>query len=106
MTTTLQGRNIQTLTNALDKVKQLRGVSYDWIDGDGPTRIGFIAQDIMKVEEDLGLPFSYVINKDNPDRLSLTFNNFVPILTNAIQELSAEIDNIKSILTTNGYSNP
>jgi hypothetical protein len=61
-------------------------------------RVGFIAQDIQKIEEELGLPFNHVLNKDNPDRLALTMNNFIPIITNAIKELSSEIQKIKNVL--------
>gem|GEM_PF-1331139 len=44
-------RDIQTITGALDKVKRLRGVSFQWKDeaSDAQPHIGFIAQEMAEV---------------------------------------------------------
>ncbi|MCC7332959.1 MAG: tail fiber domain-containing protein, partial [Flavobacteriales bacterium] len=49
--------NVQTLTNSLDKVKQMRGVSYEWSNDaqnnmnlDSLQHIGFIAQEVAAIE--------------------------------------------------------
>jgi hypothetical protein len=89
-TNTSDGRlkhNIQTLTNALDKIKQLRGVSYDWIDGDGPTRIGFIAQEVESVVPELTF-----INNNSPEKyMGVHYENTVALLVEAIKELSSGV---------------
>ncbi|MFZ9203979.1 MAG: tail fiber domain-containing protein, partial [Candidatus Fonsibacter ubiquis] len=53
---------------------------------DNYKRYGFSAQEILALEGD-----NPVITKtDNPDRLGLTYEYFIPILVNAIKELDAE----------------
>ena len=77
--------NVQTLTNALDKVKQLRGVSYDWIDGSGPTRIGFIAQEVEAIVPELTF-----VNKNSPENyMGIHYENTVALLVEAVKELSS-----------------
>ena len=75
--------NIKTLTNALDKVKQLRGVSYDWIDEDGPSRIGFIAQEVESI-----IPELTFVNNNSPEKyMGVHYENTVALLVEAIKEL-------------------
>ena len=40
--------NVVTLTGSLDKIKQLRGVSFDWIDNN-KSSMGFIAQEVEPI---------------------------------------------------------
>lgn len=77
--------NIQTLTNSLDKIKQLRGVSYNWVGEDGPTRIGFIAQEVQSVVPELTF-----INNNSPEKyVGVHYDNTVALLVEAIKELSS-----------------
>lgn len=77
--------NISTLTNALDKVNQLRGVTYKWNDNlSGQTRIGFIAQEVEAV-----LPELTFINENSPEKyMGVHYDNTVALLVEAIKELS------------------
>jgi hypothetical protein len=120
-TTISDGRDktdVQSIAVGIEYINRLKPVSWrfddrGWYDDGKPDRtkacsiqrVGFIAQDIQKIEEDLGLPFNYVLNKENPERLALTMNNFIPILTRAVQELSTEIDKIKLSININGNYN-
>jgi hypothetical protein len=103
--------DVRSVVVGLEYIKHLKAVSWRFDDRgwyghktpDGSKacsiqRIGFIAQDIENIERSLGLPFNYVINRDNPEKLALSMNNFIPIITNAIKELSSEIDKIKITL--------
>ena len=72
--------NIKPITNALDKVLQLRGVTFDKI-GDGTRRhAGIIAQEIEKV-----LP--EVVYTDDDGMKGVAYGNIIALLIEAIKEL-------------------
>ena len=97
--------NVATLTGALDKVNQLRGVSFNWIDsarGEG-THIGFIAQELEAVYPELvgdgGLPD----DDDGQSAIkSVDYGHMVPVLVEAIKELKAENDALRARLDAGG----
>lgn len=79
--------NVQTITNALDLVQSMRGVTYDRIDT-GVHGIGVIAQEMQQV-----LPEVVV---DANGILGVSYENIVGVLIEAIKELKAEVDQLKS----------
>jgi hypothetical protein len=82
--------NIQTISGALSKVQQLRGVTYTRNDLEDKERRygGLIAQDVQKV-----LPEAVT---DNGDKLAVDYNATIGLLVEAIKELRAEIETLKS----------
>ncbi|WP_201353813.1 tail fiber domain-containing protein [Hydrogenimonas urashimensis] len=56
---------------------------------------GFISQDILEIEEELGIEDSPVVEKDNKEKLGLKETSLIPILVNAVKELKAEVDSLK-----------
>lgn len=94
--------NIATLPDALNKVLQVRGVTYTWKDRSiaSATNIGFIAQEMEKVTPEL------VVTSPNGMK-AVNYANFVAVLTNAIREfyqiwsqdsreLRSEIEKVKA----------
>ena len=79
--------NVSTLTNALDTVKKLRGVSYNRKDN-GQKQIGMIAQELQEV-----LP---EVVSEGQDGLAVAYGNIVGLLVEAIKEMSNEIADLKS----------
>ena len=79
--------NVQTITNALDKVDSLRGVNFDWIDS-GKAATGVIAQEIETI-----LP--EVVTEDEDGIKHVAYGNVVGVLIEAIKELKAEIEDLK-----------
>jgi len=91
--------NINPLQNALDKVKSISGVNFDWTDEVVEKRggedgyfvrkkdVGVIAQEIQKV-----LPEVVAERKDGT--LAVRYEGIVPLLIEAIKELS---DKVKSL---------
>ena len=79
--------NVTTITRALDKVTQLRGVNFDWIDS-GKSATGVIAQEIEAV-----LP--EVVSEDDNGIKHVAYGNLVGVLIEAIKELKAEIEDLK-----------
>lgn len=67
----------------LDKVNQLKPVEYQW-KHDDTEDIGFIAQDVLKVEPKL------VVTSDK-DEYGLNYSKFTALTVKAIQELSCEV---------------
>jgi hypothetical protein len=81
--------NIETLTSGLDKVSQMRGVSY--IKKDTQTKeIGVIAEEINEILPDV------VIKNNEGEVESVAYGRLTAILIEAVKELKAEIDVLKS----------
>ena len=80
--------NIQTLTNAVQTVENLRGVSY--LRNDRP-EIGVVAQEVEKV-----LPM--LVHEDPEGYKSVAYGNMVGLLIEAVKELSAEVKVLKAEL--------
>lgn len=95
--------NIETIPNALEKVLQLNGVSYNWNDiaeqlenKDKTVReVGVIAQDVNAI-----LP-EVVTTRDN-GYMAVRYEKLVPLLIEAIKELNEEVKTLKSKLEGNG----
>ena len=83
--------NIEVIPNALDKVVQIRGVTFDRIDEEVPRQSGVIAQEVEKV-----LPEVVITNKDGIK--SVAYGNLVGLLIESIKELKVEINELKERL--------
>jgi hypothetical protein len=86
-------KNITSLTGALDKISQLRGVTYNWNNKNKGTeeQIGFIAQEIEKV-----LP--QLVKTDEKGNKSVAYSHVVPVLVEAIKEQQQQIDELKKMV--------
>ena len=80
--------NIKPIENALDKVEKLQGITFNWKKSDSlldiKEDIGFIAQDVQKVLPEL-------VKENDNGKLSLRHQGIVPVLLEAIKELSDRI---------------
>tara|TARA_R100000908_G_scaffold19611_2_gene7615 strand:+ start:5153 stop:6397 length:1245 start_codon:yes stop_codon:yes gene_type:complete len=78
--------NINTINNALNKVKNLRGITYNWnSDLSGNTRVGFVAQEVNDV-----MPELTFVNQKNEDKLmGVHYQDVTALLVEAIKELSS-----------------
>jgi len=85
-----QKTNIRPIENAIDLVKQLEGVRYDWINNNKPS-IGVIAQEIEKV-----LP--EVVETSNSGLKSVSYGNIIGVLIEAIKEQNEKIDKLQKIV--------
>ena len=83
--------NIQDIGSVLDKVKDIRCVSYKRKNIEGAKEaIGFIAQDLVG-KFDQVLDQSITIKDDDTEYYGIRYTETIPILLKAIQELSAKI---------------
>ena len=88
--------NVNTINDALSIVGKLRGVSFDWIES-GKRSIGVIAQEVEEVLPELVLT-QEVSDEANPEKKeikSVDYGKIVGVLINAINELKAEVDELK-----------
>ena len=80
--------NVQTIEGALDKVSQMRGVTYNYKSelNDGQRGTGVIAQEMQQVMPEVVEEGQY---------LSVAYGNLVGVLIEAVKELQAEIKELK-----------
>ena len=100
--------NLEKIPNALDKVCQINGYTYDRTDetaeetldifDHNPTRrhVGLIAQELLPVlpEAVIGGPCNREGSED--DHFSVAYGNVVALLVEAIKELKAEVEELKN----------
>jgi len=84
-------QNIQPLENALDRINQLRGVTYDWRDDvrearyyPGP-QIGVLGQDVEAI-------FPELVGTDSRGYKFVRYQKLVTPLIEAVKELAAQKD--------------
>ena len=84
--------NVRPIRHALDSVQRLRGVTYDWADARSPKRsggiLGVIAQEVNEV-----LPQAVTKYEDG---YAVNYMSFIPLLIEAVKELSAEVESLKA----------
>ena len=96
-------KNINTIENALDKVENLRGVTYEWKEDrhekDGhsdnnitPERIGVIAQEILDI-----VPEVVTHDKEN-DRYGVSYGHLTGLLIEAVKDLSNKVKDLEKKL--------
>ena len=87
--------NVQTISNALEKVEKMRGVSFTWIDTENHPKgqhIGFIAQELKEV-----LP--EVVDKKG-EYYSVQESSITAVLVEAIKEQQKQIEDLKAQIKT------
>jgi hypothetical protein len=95
-------KDIKDLSTGLEFVEALRPVEFTWNDRDEKGRhdvadFGFIAQDLKKAQEDAEkAEVLKLVYDENPEKLEASYGKLIPILVKAIQELSAEVKELKN----------
>ena len=86
--------NLIKIDSAINKVNGLNGYYYNMIDNKEISQVGLIAQDVEKIlPQAVSKHFSKTYEKEV---MGIDYNKIVPLLVNAIQELSAEIEELKN----------
>ena len=80
--------DIEVITNAIDKVKQITGITYTRKEN-GKRQTGVIAQDVLKV-----LPEA--VEGSNDSMYSVAYGNMVGLLVEAIKEQQIQIEELKT----------
>jgi hypothetical protein len=109
-------QTISSLSDARDKtdiddlglgihfIDKLRPVSFTWqtregIDTrDGTRDCGFLAQDLLEAQSDDDAEFLNLVLQANPDRLEASYGRLMPVVVQALKDLSSELKTIKQEL--------
>jgi hypothetical protein len=100
-------KNINTLDLGLNLVTKLRPVSYNHKidDNDAALSTGFIAQELEKSLEELGVEENkyYLLQhkpneKEGESQYWVDYQKFIPVLVNAIKEQQAQIEELKALI--------
>ena len=85
--------NIELISKPIDKIKQIKGVSFDWNEKSNNTGhdIGVIAQDIEKVLPEI------VATRDNGYK-AVRYEKIVALLIEAVKDQQSQIDELKAKL--------
>ena len=105
--------NITPISNAVDKVKAIRGINYNWNDLAGTfgyenkeIQVGVLAQDVQKVLPEIVVPAPFDdnngISKSGENYLTVKYEKLTPLLIEAIKEQASQIEllqqQVKSLL--------
>ena len=82
--------NVETISNALDKVCAMRGVTFTRNDNDNKPGTGVIAQEMQEV-----FPVVVKENNDELNTLSVSYGNLVGVLIEAIKELKNKVEKLE-----------
>jgi len=84
--------DITTINNALDKVKALRGITFNWKDPSNPKRMmGMIAQEVMDVVPEL------VFQNPTDGFYGINYGETAGLLIEAMKEQQAQIETIHTL---------
>ena len=83
--------NVKVIENPLDKLDQLRGVTFDWIDREDKRSGGVIAQELEKVMPELVREVDSLKNEDSFK--AVDYNGLIGLLIEAVKELSDKCNN-------------
>jgi len=80
--------NIEVISSPLEKLKGMRGVTYNRIDMNGREQVGVIAQEVEAV-----LP--QVVHTDENGLKHVAYGNIVALLIEAVKDLQAQVEEMK-----------
>lgn len=90
-----------TIVNALDRVNAIRHVDFNWIKNGCHVECGYIAQQLKEIDEEYVIPIEQV---DGSILYQVSNETITPLLSKAIQELSAKVDMLERRLEENGIN--
>jgi hypothetical protein len=100
--------DITALPVGLDFINTLNPVKFTWQMRepnevkDGTSEAGFIAQELKEAQDAANADYLDLVYDQDPERLEASAGKLLPVLVKAIQELSAEVQELKARLDANG----
>ena len=82
--------NFEVIPDALAKVQQISGYTFDRTDINTPRQTGVLAQELIEV-----LPEAVLLGETSEDMMSVAYGNIVGLLIEAIKELSDEVADLR-----------
>ena len=81
--------NVENVTSCLEKILKLEAKSFNYI-GNDTKHIGYIAQEVKEIVPE-------VVTEDEKGTLYVSYSEIIPLLSEAIKELHAMIQETKKI---------
>jgi hypothetical protein len=92
-------KDVQDIPLGVSFIQRLHPVSFVWNTRDGGKvdvpEFGFIAQELRQAQADHGVTLPGLVHDINPERLEAAPGTLIPVLVKAVQELQAQIDDLK-----------
>jgi len=99
-------KDVQDIPLGVSFIQRLHPVSFVWNTRDGGKvdvpEFGFIAQELRQAQADHGVTLPGLVHDINPERLEAAPGTLIPVLVKAVQELQAQIDDLKRQLAARG----
>ena len=94
-------KEIEPSPLGIDFINKLNPVKFLWDSREGNSKegtyeIGFIAQELQAVQTDTSTEYLKMVIDENPDRLEASYGQLVPILVQAIKELSTQVKQLQT----------
>jgi hypothetical protein len=95
--------DIEDLALGLNFLKDIQPRQFKWnhrhTDTDhGKEAIGFIAQELLEVEEKHHATYADLVYTNDPDKLMVSSTQLIPILVNALKEVVARVETLEAKL--------
>lgn len=102
--------NVKNISNPIEKIKQINGVEYDWVDDiqekydfhpNNMHEVGVLAQEIKKVLPEavltapMNAPYKEKTGEDH-NFLTVKYERIVPLLIESIKELTAKVEALEN----------
>ena len=85
-------RDVETLHHGLDAILKLRPVSFNWKDEPGTKKtLGLIAQEVQPVIDEVVSEHA----GSEGSVMSVAYSSLIPVLINAVQQLSAQLEDLR-----------
>jgi len=85
--------NIRDLDKGLETINALQPRRFDWKNGDGNDIMGFVAQEVQSSLPELVHSTKY---NESENKLAIKMGDMIPSMVKAIQELSAQVTELKA----------
>ena len=95
--------DIQPLPLGRDFLRDVKPRKFTWnhrhtTTDNGKEAIGFIAQEVLETVEEFNVPYTNLVDTNDPEHYTLGATNLIPILVKAIQELDTELSGVNTEL--------
>jgi hypothetical protein len=99
-------RNVEDLALGLEFIESLQPRKFEWSHRHtdiehGKPATGFIAQEVLEAVEASDAHYANLVDTNNPDQYTLAQANLVPILVNAVKELSQQVKELQMYISRN-----
>ena len=88
--------DIVPIPAGIDFIDRLNPVQFTWNMRNGGKKgkdeFGFIAQELIQVQEETGITVPNLVCEENPAQLMASYSTLIPIMVKSIQELKTELD--------------